>query len=325
MEPPGSDQEGHFVEVRVPASTSNLGAGFDCFGLALKLYLRVRASIAPESAEPCVVLSLGGGTDASLPRDEDNLIFRAMSYTAEHEGLKLPPVRLTVRSEIPLASGLGSSAAAIVAGVALCGALQGQAIPKETILKYATALEGHQDNVSAAIYGTWVTTAVRDDGSVLAIKRPWPANIRIVVITPHIGVDTARARAVLSPQVTRNDAVFNLQRVGLLNAVLETGSYDLLWDAMQDRLHQPERKLLVPGLTEALATPRLPGLLGVALSGAGPSVLALAHDNFDEIGNRIAANFREHNLPTTVRVLETDEAGMQLNHPADGEPVPKLR
>ena len=310
-QPPASEVEG-CVEVCVPASTSNLGPGFDCFGLALNLYLRVRASIAPASSVPCTVASSGEGTTASVSHDEDNLIFRAMSYAAEHEGLNLPPVRLTVHSEIPMASGLGSSAAAIVAGIALCGGLLRREIRKSTLLKYATTLEGHQDNVAAAIYGGWVTTAVRDDGGVLAIKRRWPAGIKIIVVTPHLGVDTARARAMLTSQVSRNDAVFNLQRIGLLSAALETGSYDLLWEAMQDRLHQPERKMLVPGLAEALATPRLPGLLGLALSGAGPSVLALAQNNLDEIGRQIAASFHERGLRTTVRVLETDDIGLKM-------------
>src|SRR5436853_5760089 len=139
-------------EVRVPASTSNLGAGFDCFGLALQLYLTVRATIAPEWSEPCQVEITGEG-EGELPRGTDNLIYRAMSFTAEREGLTLPPVRLDVHNQIPLGRGLGSSAAAIVAGITLCALACGKEIGDDVALNYALEMEGHADNVAAAIYG----------------------------------------------------------------------------------------------------------------------------------------------------------------------------
>jgi len=158
------------VEVRVPASTSNLGAGFDCFGLALRLYLNVRATVLPEAGAPCRVRTAGEGGGAALPRDSENLIFRAMRLAAEREGLSLPRVRLAVRNEIPLGRGLGSSAAAIVAGLSLAAALCGREPSDETLLRYAVELEGHADNVAASLLGGWVTTCVVEDGRVLALK-----------------------------------------------------------------------------------------------------------------------------------------------------------
>lgn len=301
------------VEVRVPASTSNLGAGFDCFGLALRLYLNVRATVAAAAAVPCRVRSISVAGGASLPRSAENLIFRAMCRAAELEGLSLPPVRLAVRNEIPLGSGLGSSAAAIIAGISLCASLCGRGMTTETILRYATEIEGHADNVAAALCGGWVTTCVRQDGSVLAVKRPWPLDIKAVVVSPHISVETNRTRAALPGTVARADAVYNLQRAALFGAALEERADDLLWEAMQDRLHQTHRQLLVPGLAATLSTPRRPGLIGLALSGAGPSVLALACDHFDEIGEALAGNFRRQGIKTTVRLLEPDEDGRRLS------------
>src|SRR5512145_2837564 len=133
-------------QVRVPASTSNLGPGFDCFGLALKLYLTVRATAVPGAAEPCRITTTGAKENEALPRNSVNLIYRAMSFAARREGASLPPVELNVHNEIPLASGLGSSAAAIVAGIKLGGLIAGREIPDQTIQKYATEFEGHPDN-----------------------------------------------------------------------------------------------------------------------------------------------------------------------------------
>src|ERR1044071_4158964 len=170
-------------EVRVPASTSNLGPGFDCFGLALKLYLTVSATAVPESSEPCRVTTTGAQENEALPRNAVNLIYRAMSFAARREGVSLPPVELTAHNEIPLASGLGSSAAAIVAGIKLSSLLTEKSISTESILNYATEFEGHPDNVAASLFGGFLASCIRSDGSVLSTKFDWPAQVRIVVIS----------------------------------------------------------------------------------------------------------------------------------------------
>jgi homoserine kinase len=315
-----SSHGGRSVEVRVPASTSNLGAGFDCFGLALRLYLTVRATVAPETSDPCRVRSTGEGRGASLPNDGENLIFRAMCLAAEREGLSLPHVRLAVRNEIPLGRGLGSSAAAIVAGLTLSAALCGRELPDAALLRYAAELEGHADNVAASLLGGWVTTCVREDGEVLAVKRRWPQDTKLVVVSPHVPLETARARAALPREVARTDAVHNVQRAALFSAALEGRADELLWEATRDRLHQPHRERLVPGLAAALSTPRRPGLLGLALSGAGPSVVALAREHFEEIGEAVASGFRGEGVEATVRLLEVDEEGRRVR-----ELVPRRR
>jgi homoserine kinase len=298
--------------VRVPASTSNLGAGFDCFGLALGLYLTVRATVVADAAEACRVRSRGEG--AGLSRAADNLIYVAMRFAAEREGLELPPVRLAVHNELPLGRGLGSSAAAIVAGLSLCGLVCGRELTTENTLRYALALEGHADNVAPALYGGFVVNCVTGDGGVLALKRRWPAELKtVIVVSPDMPLETAAARDCLPGTIERAAAVHNIQRAALFVAALEAKRYDLLWEAMQDRLHQRQRESLVPGLSAALSTPREQGLVGLALSGAGPSVLALATGRFSELGETIAEGFRRHGTGATVRLLDVDEEGLRAN------------
>ncbi len=298
--------------VRVPASTSNLGAGFDCFGLALRLYLTVRATIVADAEEACRVRSLGEG--AGLSRAADNLIYVAMRHAATREGLELPPVRLAVHNELPLGRGLGSSAAAIVAGLSLCGLVCGHEFTTETVLRYALELEGHADNVAPALYGGFVVNCVTDDGGVLAIKRRWPAELKtVIVVSPDVPLKTAAARDCLPGTIERAAAVYNIQRAALFVAALEAGRYDLLWEAMRDQLHQRLRESLVPGLSAALSTPRERGLVGLALSGAGPSVLALATARFNELGEMIAESFRRHGTGATVRLLDVDDDGVRTS------------
>ena len=310
--PRPANLRGPAVEVRVPGSAGNLGAGFDCFGLALPLYLTVCATVDPQSPEPCRIRSRGEGFGTVLPSTADDLIVGAMNFAAQKQGLSLPPVSLEAVNEIPLSSGLGSSAAAIIAGITLAAALCNRAISSDLVLRYATELEGHSDNVAASLFGGLVVTCTGQDGNVIAVKKYWPSDIKVIVVSPHATLETARARAALSPLVSHADAVHNLQRAALFTAALEEHRDDLLREATRDRLHQERRESLVPGLAEALATPRRPGLLGLALSGAGPSVLALAQDHFDELGMVIAECFHKHGVETTVRLLDVDDSGRQI-------------
>jgi homoserine kinase len=300
-------------EIRVPASSANLGAGFDCLGVALELYLTVRAKVLSEPGALPLVRSRGVQGSALLPSAPgQNLILRAMRHVAECEGFALPPVRLDVKNEIPIAAGLGSSAAAIVAGVALSFALIGRKPSLDSTLRYAAEMESHADNVAAAVLGGLVVTVIRDDGSVAALRKRWPKDLRVVAVTPVLALETAASRSVLPNSVAHSDAVFNLQRSALLVAALEECRYDLIWDALQDRLHQPYRQPLIPGLAEVLAMPRVPDLVGVALSGSGPTVIALATGRFQEIGKAIAAHFKNKGLASTIRKLSVAREGLVL-------------
>jgi homoserine kinase len=307
--------------VRVPASTANLGAGFDCFGLALRLSLTVKATVQPGPDARTTVRSRGVTGSSDLPKTpEENLILCAMSHAAQRENLQLPPMHLAVRNEIPIGGGLGSSAAAIVAGIALAFALNEKKLLQHTGLRLAADLEKHTDNVGAALLGGLVVSFVADSGDVFAVRRNWPKQIRVIAVTPRVPLATHASRAALPKTVGHADAVHNLQRSALLLAALEAKRYDLIWDAMQDRLHQSYRQALIPGLKEALGISRMPGLLGVALSGAGPSVIALASDNFKEIGKKLAGRFRGGGAEVAIRNLEVDQEGMRLTK---GSHVPK--
>jgi homoserine kinase len=300
------------IAIRIPASTSNLGPGFDCFGLALKLYLTVCATVVPDAAEPCRVTTTGAKENDALPRNAANLICRAMAFAARRERLSLPRFELAVHNEIPLASGLGSSAAAIVAGVKLASLLTDHELAAETVQNYATEFEGHPDNVTASLYGGFTISSVSANRTVFSARFDWPSHIRVVVVSPHTQLPTHVARAALTRTTSRTSAVYNLQRTALFTAAIAQERYELLRDAMKDQLHQPQRESLVPGLAEALALRSMPGLLGVALSGAGPSILALATDNTDEIGDKLASCFRAHKIESTVRTLEVDNEGCAL-------------
>lgn len=309
---PMTEERRTTFEVRVPASTANLGAGFDCFGLALELYLSARATVLSSPGAKSIARSRGVDGSASLPSNpEENLILRAMRFVAEREGFMLPAVRLAVQNSIPVASGLGSSAAAAVAGIALAYKLGGRGLSKEDALQYAREIDGHADNVAAALHGGMVVTLARGD-SVVAVKKRWPKAIRLVVVTPRLTLETKKSRSVLPEKVERADAVYNLQRAALLVALLDEKRYELLWDALQDRLHQPHRQHLIPGVPEILALPRTPGMLGIALSGSGPSVVALAMAQFEEIGRAIAGCFERAGVQSTVRVLEADPDGLMF-------------
>ena len=305
-----ADKRRSAFEVRVPGSTSNLGSGFDCFGLALRLYLTVSATAVPDATEPCRVTTTGAKENEALPRNAVNLIYRAMSFASRSEGASLPPVELIAHNEIPLASGLGSSAAAIVAGIKLAGLIVGTEISDQAILNYATEFEGHPDNVAASLHGGFIASCIAADKNVLSAKFDWPSKIRVVVVSPHSQLPTHVARAALQRTVSRVDAVFNLQRAALFVGAIAQGRHDILWEAMRDRLHQPQRESLVPGLAAALALPRMPGLLGVALSGAGPSIVALVESNEEEIGQRIAKCFK---VESNVRTLDVDNEGCRIN------------
>lgn len=300
------------IGVRLPASTSNLGPGFDCFGLALKLYLTVRVTSMPTASEQCRVATTGATENEALPRNAINLIYRAMTFAARREGAVLPPVDLVVHNEIPLASGLGSSAAAIVAGIKLAGLITERELSDGVIQNYATEFEGHPDNVAAALYGGFSSSCISNDGTVVSIRFDWPSQIRVVVVSPHVQLPTHVARAALPSTISRDDAVHNLQRTALFTSALAQQRYDLLWEAMRDRLHQPQRESLVPGLAEALALPRMQGLLGIALSGAGPSLVALVDDNEEEIGARIASCFSKHRIESAIRTLDADNDGCRV-------------
>lgn len=287
------------LRLRVPGSTSNLGPGFDALGLALQIYLEVDVVAAVDDGAGRLRFDFAGGTPAG-----DNAIAAAIADEAGRRGVRLPSLDLAVRSGIPIQAGLGSSAAAIVAGLRLVHVLCGD---EDTgrLLDAATALEGHPDNVSASILGG-LTASCQGPGGVTSVASAWPARVRVVIATPRVGLATAKARGVLPSMLTRADAVFNVQRTALLLQAIHTGSLDAIAAALDDRLHQPYRAPLVPGLADALAF-RHPTMLGAFLSGAGPSIGAFVLDDAGAAERCFTDLYARLGLACAVRTLDVHQ------------------
>jgi len=258
------------VHVTVPATSANLGPGFDSLGLALGLYNEVHVRLAGDTT-----VTVEGEGAGRLPRGDKNVVVRALRIAYEAAGRK--PERWAVRcvNRIPPARGLGSSAAAWVGGLAAGNALLGSPLDRAAVLRLAARAEGHPDNAAAALYGGLTVASGEGDGLV-ALALPVPPALVWVVLIPDITTSTSEARGVLPATVSRGDAVFNVQRVALLLASLQAGRLDTLCAALDDRLHQPYRRRLFPWMPDVADAARAAGALGCVLSGAGPSLLAVA-------------------------------------------------
>jgi homoserine kinase len=257
------------LTVRVPATSANLGPGFDALGMALALANTVRV----EPAEHAEVLVEGEGA-GELASGADNLLYSSLARVAEHLGQPAPAVRLRCANSIPLARGLGSSSAAIVAGLVAGNALYGSRLSPTELLALAVAIEGHPDNVTPALLGG-VRVCVQGDSGLVQAAIPLARPPRVVLFVPDLPMATAQARGLLPDVVPRADAVYNLGRAALLVAALAGGDHALLAEATRDRLHQPARTALFPAMPAFFAAALDAGALGAFLSGAGSTLLAL--------------------------------------------------
>ena len=257
------------VNVRVPATSANLGPGFDVLGMAINLWLEVEVRIAP--ADRCQ----GQGEAAELTAPGANLIHEAADAVYAELGSTRPPLLVTCASDIPLARGLGSSAAAICAGILAAEVLTGAALSERRRLALAARVEGHPDNVAPALLGG-VTAAVGSDGHACGLVLPADLEdqLGLVLAIPRFRLTTAAARAALPDRIGLQDATYNIGRTALLVAALTSGRLELLAEALGDRLHQPYREPLVPGMARVVAAARSAGAHAVTLSGAGPALLA---------------------------------------------------
>jgi homoserine kinase len=292
------------VHVRVPATSANLGPGFDALGLALALYNEVTL----EPADGVGVTIEGEGADR-LDRGAANVVVRGARAVYERVGRPFEGLKVTCVNRIPTGRGLGSSAAAWLSGIVGANALLGGPLDRVALLELAATHEGHPDNVAAGLLGG-LTVACWSDGQVVAVSLPVPPEIRWVVLVPEAEGSTAEARAVLPPSVPRADAVFNVQRVGLFLGGLQAHRPDLLAVAMDDRLHQPYRRRLFPWMEAVAAAARKAGAVGCVLSGAGPSMLAAADAvSAQAVGQAMERALTQAGVRGTARVLEVDLAG----------------
>jgi homoserine kinase len=253
--------------VRVPGSSANLGPGFDALAIALQVWLECRFTIGNS-----LHIEVSGRDAHLIPATEDNLIWKTAQAVAARCHLPLPPIHLVINNDIPLGKGLGSSAAALTAGVIIAERLLDLRWKAARILDEAARLEGHPDNVAACVLGSIVASGTEPGGLTRAIRIEMPEQFDVAVVVPDFAIPTKESRAVLPDCYSKADVVFNVQRTALLVAALATGDSSVFPMALDDRLHQPFRSQLVPGLSEILRL-RKQGLLGCTLSGAGPAVL----------------------------------------------------
>ena len=298
--------------VRVPASSANLGPGFDALGLALAVYLTCRFRRSERLA-----ISAEGRDASAIPAGSENLIWQTAEAVARSHGTEMPPIELRIHNDIPIGKGLGSSAAALTAGVVIADRLLDLRWKPLRILDEAARLEGHPDNVAPCTLGSIVASAIDSGGVTRAVRLDLPRRFGLAVVAPDFELPTVKARAVLPDSYSREDAVFNVQRAALLIAALAMGATHAFPTALEDRFHQPYREPLVPGLAEILKL-RAPGLLGCALSGAGPSILVFYERGHESVCDLVRQIFRLHGHESDVLLTEIAERGFELTE----EPEP---
>jgi homoserine kinase len=300
------------VIVRVPATTANLGPGFDSLGLALDLWNETEFSQA--GRKKLNVTIEGEGAD-SLPLDESNAIVMAALQLYKLCGKKPTGLTICCRNRIPLISGMGSSSAALVTGMLGANTLLGNPFPQNEIMTMATQLEGHPDNVVPAMLGGLVASAIRS-GEVVS-RKLLVSPMAITVVFPDFYFPTKAAREILPEYVLRQDAIYNLSRAVLVIKAFELGDLALLGEVMEDSLHQPYRLPLIPGALDAMEAARKSGAAGVALSGAGPSLIAFSGQPADpRIGLAMKAAFEKAGLTARIFPLNISHSGASV---IDGE------
>jgi homoserine kinase len=296
-----------FTTVRVPASSANLGPGFDALGLALSVYLTCRFRAAAS-----LQIRVSGRDSDSIPADASNLIWQTALQVAADVRAELPPVELEIENDIPLGKGLGSSAAALTAGVVIADQLLGLGWKPLRILDEAARIEGHPDNVAACVLGSIVASAIDRGGAARVVRLDLSDRFDAAVVVPDFELPTSRARSVLPDVYPRTDTIFNVQRAALLVAALVTGTSSAFPTALEDCIHQPYRASLVPGLDEIVKL-RAPGLLGCTLSGAGPSILVFFERGCESVCDLVCQIFALHGRKSEVRSARIARDGYELH------------
>ena len=276
--------------IRVPATCANLGCLFDCGALALSLHLDLHVNPRDDSE---VSVHYDGANPERVSSDSSNLVARVMTETLESWG-KSRGFDVEIHNQIPVGVGLGSSAAAIVGALVACHWLVNRPLSGEELLTLASQREGHPDNVAAAWHGGF-TVAVNEGERVIAYSCPVPTDLQLVLVVPNYALATKQARAVLPNHYARADAIHNLQRATVLAAQFFSGKPDIHPEFFEDRWHQPYRAPLVPGLAEVLSI-RHPEVLGICLSGAGPSIMTFVRSDAANVGEYICGILAKHGI-----------------------------
>ncbi len=298
------------VTVRVPATTANLGPGFDCLGMALDIWNTILVDTDGASPSGDIVTVSGEGRDA-LSTGTDNLVYQSFRRVYDGLGVTVPPVRIACENSIPLGRGLGSSAAAVAGGLLAGSKLSGANLSDERILELAAEIEGHPDNAAAAVMGG-CRIVVSDGESFVTDTVSVPDELKAVLFVPEVPMPTDEARGLLPGVIDRGDAVFNIGRTALLVNALSSGNLEHLGIATEDMLHQPARQKIFFPMKNIFRAAMSAGALGVFLSGAGSSVLALARDREYTIGYEMADAAMKSGVDGAIKVTQPTELGVHV-------------
>jgi homoserine kinase len=296
--------------IRVPATTANLGAGFDCIGAALSLYNEFTLT---EIDAPDLVIAVRGLEAARVNTDATNLAYQAFLKLYQRIDRTSPVIQLEIKLGVPLARGLGSSATAIVGGLLGANILAGSPLSPAEVMQLAIEMEGHPDNVVPALIGGCRLAATAANGWAIA-DIPWHSSIAVVVAIPDFELSTEAARSVLPTEYSRADAIFNTAHFGLLVRGLETGNAEWLTAALTDRIHQPYRQRLIPGYDDVSQAVIAAGGYGMVISGAGPTLLALSTiERAPAIAQAMSAAWATHQIEVQAQPLAIDLQGAVIS------------
>ncbi len=296
------------IRVQIPASTTNLGPGFDCLGLALKLYNVVEIE---EIKEDKLIIEIEGEGKDEIPRNKKNIIFSAIKSVFDKAEEKFSRVRIREINHIPMGKGLGSSAATRLGGIVSASNFLRINLSQEEILNLATQLEGHPDNAAASLLGGLVMV-IPEKENFHWIKINLSHKFKIVIALPEIKVSTEKAREILPQNFSLEDIVFNLSRMGALIYSLTKGKWEYLSLATEDKLHQPYREILIPGMKEVMESALSSGAKGAFLSGAGSGIVALTENKEKKIGESMQKSFLKKGVKSKIMTLEIDEGGLRI-------------
>ena len=297
------------ISVLSPATTANLGPGFDCLGMSLDLWNRLDVLPAEEGDEPLVEI-IGEG-ESELATDSCNLVYQAMEFLFREADETIPPVQLICHNQVPLSRGLGSSAAAIAGGLVAANALSCHTFSPNELLEMAATIEGHPDNVAAAIFGG-LRLVISDQNQLYTVPLGVPPEVQAVILVPEARIATEDARRVLPNTVSFTDAVYNMGRIALLVAGMTTNHPEYLSVATQDQLHQPYRQTIFPAMKVIFKAARDAGALGVFLSGSGSTILALTWGREMTVAYEMAEAARQTGLEYKVEVTKPTLLGAHL-------------
>jgi homoserine kinase len=291
--------------IRVPGTTANCGPGFDTIGMACTIYNYLTLE---ETTDYKITVEVEGQGQGVIPGSESNIAVQAVLSVFERVAYHHRGFVVKMINNVPLARGLGSSAAAIVSGLMAANLVAGGKLSKDDLLEMATDLEGHPDNVAPALFGG-VTISFMENGKAKCLRLVPPVPLTMVVAVPDFSLTTSSARQVLPQQVAFQDASFNVSRAALLVGSLCSGDYNYLSYALQDKLHQPYRNPLIKGIDTVFANACKAGAIGAAISGSGPCIIAFARDHSQAIGEAMVAAFRSHDVAACYHVLQLDTQG----------------